>query len=710
MKKQILRWKFVFGFGFFHLFIALLITSIINTPNNTISSSSSSPIVIVLADEQAEGIPTHKLRSAATIPPASPTTTTTAGDAVASPWSLFGSHKQPQARPTSKTNEEYNSFVEWCQEHLGITGKVEIKTFYYHDSIRAMKHRIDVFSDDADVEEDDYYPFDDSDWYGDDEDRPSYKIPSMEDYPMIPVRGLAANQNIEIGDVVIDIPHDSLWTLQVIIDQDPVLSQVMGPDVRQQNQWLDGTMDEIPLLAVALLYHLEHIEESPYQPYLSFIADIDQYHSHHKKSIPHLWKDDQLRRDATSGVRRVAKGIQADVREMYQQIVVVLIKNHPDIFGKFIPDSSSEDEDEDEEEEDDDDHFKQQHQPPKEWLYSFQKFHWAFALVNSRHWHLPLPKLTTPSSAAATGTTESNSMEHDETMESDHTIDQAEPPAAMPTDEWLDRRNQESKLEEQVDNLQTKQEDSQVIIEEESLSSPESNDHAKSDDGSAVASSWLMGNSFLAPMADLLNFGPPCTRGVYNADTHSFQILATCKFLKGQEVTFWYADACQDVFMANYGFVHPAVPICPNVLKQQIVALEDDLDFALDRLDVELDRWWELLKDCDCAKAAFAALLELEKQMDADEHQALDGSGGKTNSNAVKAGSGAVTAATTDRGKTGSIPMATVQTPSAAPVTTTIDASARHAIRGEQQQASHTELRRRRTRASDKQRSRKSDL
>lgn len=130
---------------------------------------------------------------------------------------------------------------------------------------------------------------------------------------------------------------------------------------------------------------------------------------------------------------------------------------------------------------------------------------------------------------------------------------------------------------------------------------------------------WAVGNSFLAPLADLLNFGPPSTRGVYNATTNTFDIVATNPIARGQEITFWYADACQDIFMANYGFTMPMmVPPCESEryhngdddtggrllstaqfaerLEQELLSTLDELD----QMDVEMDHLVQALKSCDC--------------------------------------------------------------------------------------------------------------
>jgi hypothetical protein len=107
-----------------------------------------------------------------------------------------------------------------------------------------------------------------------------------------------------------------------------------------------------------------------------------------ESTIPHLRDPKTLRLPTTVGVRKVAKGIQKDVAELYESIVQVLVDEHADLFGDpqnrhHHHQGGEDDEDQDE---DDDEQFDEEEED-KEWMYSLERFHWA----NSRHWHLPIP-------------------------------------------------------------------------------------------------------------------------------------------------------------------------------------------------------------------------------------------------------------------------------------------------------------------------------
>ncbi|KAL3927856.1 MAG: hypothetical protein SGBAC_012903, partial [Bacillariaceae sp.] len=291
-----------------------------------------------------------------------------------------------------------------------------------------------------------------------------------------------------------------------------------------------------------------------------------------------------LRRSATVGVRKVAKEIQKDVKELYQRIVVPLIEEHPQIFGNYRDIYTAYEDDEEEySSADNDDGEQKEHYQDEEWLFSLERFHWAFALVNSRHWHLPIPDEAQPIGQAGIANSDSG----------DQIDENGSPPASMPTDEWMD-------LQQEMEHRRD---------EEERRRAEEEAD--------ANGDEWALGNSFLAPMADLLNFGPPSTRGVYNATAHTFDIVATGPIARGQEITFWYVDACQDVFMANYGFTMPMmVPPCESQryhndetggrflstaqfaqrLEEELLSTLDELD----QMDEQMEHLVQALKSCDC--------------------------------------------------------------------------------------------------------------
>ena len=251
--------------------------------------------------------------------------------------------------------------------------------------------------------------------------------------------------------------------------------------------------------------------------------------------MPLLWNRKQLRSEATSGVRKLVREIQSDVKEMYETVMVPLREDHAAIFGTIG--------------------------------YSLEHFQWAFAMVNSRHWYLPIPEL---------------SERHTRAEESEYGGYEQVLPASQPTDEFVRQQG-----EQDADDIVAERHDVDSVSKRDS-------------------------HSFMAPVADLLNFGPPCTRGKYNDETKAFEIIATCPYLAGQEVTFWYADDCEDVIIANYGFTHPMVPRCPSaddwrrkseMWKQRAESLEVQLEESykeLGRMDVELEDLRLILRKCDC--------------------------------------------------------------------------------------------------------------
>lgn len=433
--------------------------------------------------------------------------------------------KHRQVPPTTD-----NTFLEWCRHVLGVETKLEIQTFEYYNFMQ------EYLETDDDLDDDEFCDFPGQ--------QPDNAVKSVEDLPMMPIRGLAAAQDIKVGDVVISIPFNAMISVPTTIDHDPVLSRVLGPQARAVHGW-DDAYFEIPLLTVALLYHLNLKDSSPLHHYLELLVESGDM----VETMPFLWTKQKLRQEAKDGVRKIAKYIQRDLREMYQSVVVVLVEEHGHLFGK--PDTG-------------------------DWMYSFSMFQWGFAMVNSRHWHLPIPDLDVVGvDVEKSLARKEKANEVPEPALPMPTLNEQVPPAEQPTDEWV--RGQEEAEQHEIPQADV-----------------------------------VHSHSFLVPVADLINFGPPCTRGAYNAESQAFEIIATCPFRKGQEVTYWYSDDCDDVIIANYGFTHPMVPSCPSVedwrqksdaWKRQAEKMESELLSTykeMDELDAELTQLHSLLEKCDC--------------------------------------------------------------------------------------------------------------
>jgi hypothetical protein len=458
----------------------------------------------------------------------------------------------------------------WCEQVLGIYTILEIQTFEYYDYMQALPNDDDDLDDWASP---DTNSDSNSNKNDDDDDNDHDRLPVEEELPLIPVRGLAASRDIDKGEVVIRIPFQALLTVATTIDHDPVLSRVLGPQARQNHGWTaeDGTDEsvyllEMPLLAVALLHHQKLGVTSPLSAYLRVLegSNID--------AMPFLWPPARLK-EASPGVRTVARGIQQEIRDMYDSVVQVLIREHPDLFGPphvgTNTNANTNTNIHTNTNTNTNIHTTTNTSEEKKWMFSFEHFQWAFAMVNSRHWQLPISDLERPEAAAAAASAGDISREAD---------DAQNPPADMPTDMWT-------------------QEHGDAI--------------GGGGGGRKGEKKAANSHSFLAPVADLLNFGPPCTTGRYNTESHTFDIVASCAFSKGQEVTFWYSDECDDIIAGSYGFTHPMVPKCPTAedwritsqeWKEKAESMEEQLSEAyedLNHLYAELEHAQAILDGCD---------------------------------------------------------------------------------------------------------------
>ena len=494
------------------------------------------------------------------------TITAAANAATTSTSSSNGRNRRDRSTNTNGNQQKYNNFLKWCQTALGIQTLVRIQDFDYIDHMEEWKYQ--------QQEHPDLH-----------ENSKRNGETTQDSPPMQKVRGLAAIRNIDIGEILISVPYHALLTLYTTIDHDPVLSQILGPEQRLKHGWTlhqtvanrntkagnDGkeinestSYYEIALLIVAVLYHVSLGRLSPLWFYIDTLVDAP------KEQMPFLWSEEKMREEFSLAnmdvggrfveVMKLVKGIKQDIRGMYDGIMDVLVIEHEDIFAPFVGEEGELDE--------------------EGWAFSYDRFEWAFAMVNSRHWHLPLQDLDAailelrriredPDPAAVKEQVVASSVDDMNTM-----------PATQPTDEFISLQDEALKMEN---------------IEEYVAPSP-----APLSEKNVVTK-----HSFMAPLADMLNFGPPCARGQYNTEKKAFEVVATCSFLTGQEVTFWYSDDCEDVMISNYGFTHPMVPQCPTkedwkyrakMWKNYAENLEKTLSDAYEDLYESLQD----LKGCSC--------------------------------------------------------------------------------------------------------------
>ena len=91
----------------------------------------------------------------------------------------------------------------------------------------------------------------------------------------------------------------------------------------------------------------------------------------------------------------------------------------------------------------------------------------------------------------------------------------------------------------------------------------------------------------------------------YNKEARTFEVIATCAFKKGQEVTCWYSNECDDIMFGVYGFSHPLIPQCKSSeeWRHRSDTLEEQLKDAyadLKMLEDELEYVEAILGECDC--------------------------------------------------------------------------------------------------------------
>ncbi|KAL9184214.1 hypothetical protein ACHAXT_002300 [Thalassiosira profunda] len=453
---------------------------------------------------------------------------------------LQGQHEEDQS-PHS-TQSENDAYMHWCEKVLGIKSVVEICDFEYMDHLQLH------WEEDG---EDAYAP-EGFDWLQ------QYATPKPGGNSITPevamptkmVRGLAAKQDVQVGDIVISIPLYSLLSVPTTIDHDPVLSRILGPSARQKYGWTNTAEYEIALLTIAVLYHRSLGNDSPLSHYIDILVGTPT------DSFPFLWSDRELRERAGGAVTSLARGIRQDLYEIYDAVMGTLVKEQPEWF---VPPNG----------------YDISGEEGPEWVYSFDNFRWAFALVISRHHYLPLKDIDYEEEEGPVKRPTTKTADPPSEVHQSAGLSEAVPPANQPTDSWVD----EAKNEEHVNE----------------------DDFVTADDDATIQAADQR-HSFLAPLADLINFGPPCLTGRYNAEEHMFELVATCPFRKGQEVTFYYSSDCADVIVANFGFLHPLVPPC---LAEDWEKTSDEWEQKAKMREKEL---WEVYQKVDLLKDEMAVL------------------------------------------------------------------------------------------------------
>jgi len=476
--------------------------------------------------------------------------------------------KQQMKHVTHHTaKSEYDAYMHWCEAVLGIRSVVEIKEIEYVDHLQILWQENEneaLYDSPNEFQWLQQYSQNSGSLHEHLDEKYSAKSQTQPELPIKMVRGLVAKHDVSVGDIVISIPLYSLLSVPSTIDHDPVLSRILGPTAREQYGWTDTLEYEVPLLVIAILYHRSLGMESPLSHYIDVLSGTPT-------DFPFLWSNQKLRDNTDKigeGVKKLARGIQKDLREMYDRIMGKLVTEHSDLFAPLNGDLEG-------------------------WMYSYKNFQWAFALVISRHHYLPIQDLDDrkvqleQASEHEVGQTTAKHII--ETTQSDSTVLEVVPPANQPTDSWVDLAMNEEKVVEDQDK---------------GISADDGDDDM-------IAPSGFFKHSFLAPLADMINFGPPCLTGSYNPDEHVFELIATCPFKAGQEVTFYYSSECADVIIANYAFLHPLVPPCTTLDEVK----EKSEEWKIQAMDAKKKLW----KAHHQVEVLMGEVLALESQLQSCE-------------------------------------------------------------------------------------------
>jgi len=369
-----------------------------------------------------------------------------------------------QKQHSKSIQADYNAYMSWCEKVLGIKSVVEIREFEYIDHLQ-------IYWDENDIDD----RLDKFDWLEEYATTETLdEIGNNEELPTKLVRGLAAKHDIQVGDVVISIPLFSLLSIPTTIDHDPVLSRILGPEARIKYGFTDASEYELPLLVLAVLYHRSLGDDSPTSHYIDILLETST------DSFPFLWSDKELREmtDDRDEVKNLARGIRQDLHGLYNDVMGTLVRENKEWFGPPVG------------------YNPQQYGANAiDWVYSYENFQWAFALVISRHHYLPISAFDDEKSVKSIKRpptpklADYPSIMH-ETLSS---ANEVVPPANQPTDSWVDEAHNEERVVE----------DDIIVPTDDDLTSQSS-------------SSSPVKHSFLAPLADLINFGPPCLIGSYN--------------------------------------------------------------------------------------------------------------------------------------------------------------------------------------------------